>query len=182
MSQVPTERQIALLNLLNTLGKLAIFHSAEHRRMNRRHDSWFLSSGSRIAAGHKNVLPVPPLDPFIVPHPPADAIGTNESALIEQGLPVGWPLAIHMVLPRLVRTCGPENNRVRMRCQGINQGGAERRIQVLGNFQTQRRIEPPSKTPWLSKVLYAEKRLRNQQLVRLDRSSVHAKNIVDAHL
>ncbi len=37
--------------------------------------------------------------------------------LIEQGLPVGWPLAIHIVAAQ-VRRCGPENNRVRMRCQG----------------------------------------------------------------
>jgi hypothetical protein len=57
MAQVPTERQTALLNLFNTLGKRAIFHNAERRRMNRRHNSWFLPSGGRIAAGLQNILP-----------------------------------------------------------------------------------------------------------------------------
>ena len=78
--------------------------------MNERAHARLAARGGRVFAREEKILAIPGFDAPVVPEERAKGVVAAESALVEKGLPIHRPLAIHVMLPILPRTGGGEEN------------------------------------------------------------------------
>jgi hypothetical protein len=100
--------------------------------------------------------------------------------LIKKILPVGGPLAIHVMLAMLTRACGGEDDEVRMPRQGVDQGSGMRFVEMFGHLQAQHGIEALAQIPRLGEILRAKTIRRDQQLIGGSLDAINAHVIRDA--